>query len=193
MRKLSPDLTPTCPKLILNSLYRDAILLVDPGKTLEITGSALYPKGPAFTALGGFFNDFVYMAIWVCVAFALGDDQNSPPGQGMTALIFGFTGYVTMIALGYNTGLGISPARDLGPRLIGLWVGYDDAFSDSYWAYGSWGASIAGALLGGLMYDLCIFVGGESPINYRWPEPGDIKWKFVEKKEQAKDKIHNIA
>lgn len=174
-------------------LYRDAIYAVDPGLTLEMTGSALFPKGPAFTTVGGFFNDFVYMAIYVCVAFALGDDQNSPPGQGMTALIFGFTGFVTMVALGYNTGLGISPARDLGPRLVGLWAGYDEAFKSGYWAYGSWGASISGALVGGFIYDLFIFVGGESPVNYRWPEPGDIKWKVRETKKQAKDKIERIV
>ncbi|KAF2855934.1 glycerol uptake facilitator protein-like protein [Plenodomus tracheiphilus IPT5] len=182
-----------CAGGLAYALYRDAILSVDPGKTLDKTGSALFPKGPQFSIAGGFFNDFVYMAIYVCIAFSLGDDQNSPPGQGMTALIFGFTVFVTMIALGYNTGLGISPARDLGPRLIALWVGYDEAFSTWYWVYGSWGASISGALVGGLMYDLCVFVGGESPVNYRWPQPGDIQWKVREKKKQAKDQIGRIV
>jgi aquaglyceroporin related protein len=174
-------------------LYRDAIMSVDPDLTLELTGKALFPKGPSFSTTSGFFNDFVYMAIWICVAFALGDDQNSPPGQGMTALIFGLNGFLTMVALGYNTGLGISPARDLGPRLVGLWAGYSEAFAGGYWAYGPWGASISGALFGGLIYDLFIFVGGESPVNYRWPQPGDIKWKAREKKNKAKDKIGRMA
>jgi aquaglyceroporin related protein len=179
--------------LTTSSLYSDAIHSVDPKLTLDITGKALFPKGPAFSATTGFFNDFVFMAIYVCIAFALGDDQNSPPGQGMTALVFGFMGYLMMVALGYNTGLGISPARDLGPRLVGLWAGYTDAFADPYWAYGPWGASISGALFGGFIYDLFIFVGGESPVNYRWPEPGDIKWKMHEKKEQTKEQIHHIV
>lgn len=191
--RLLPDIASIGRSLTIASLYRDAILNVDPRLTLDITGKALFPKGPSFSTIGGFFNDFVYMAIYVCIAFALGDDQNSPPGQGMTALIFGFTGFVTMIALGYNTGLGISPARDLGPRLIALWVGYNEAFDNGYWAYGSWGASISGALVGGLMYDLCIFVGGESPVNYRWPQPGDIKWKVRETKKQVKDQIQRVA
>lgn len=110
----------------------------------------------------------------------------------MTALIFGFLGYLMMVSLGYNTGLGISPARDLGPRLVGLWAGYD-AFSSPYWAYGPFGAAISGAVFGGFIYDLFIFVGGESPVNYRWPKKGDIKWKMHVKKEQAKDKIHSVA
>jgi aquaglyceroporin related protein len=175
------------------AIYHDAIKAVDPGLTLDITGKALFPKGPAFSVANGFFNDFVYMAIWVCVAFALGDDQNSPPGQGMTALIFGLNGFVTMVALGYNTGLGISPARDLGPRLVGLWAGYDEAFETGYWAYGPWGASIAGALVGGLMYDLFIFVGGESPVNYRWPQPGDIKWRARKTKKEVEDRVRRIV
>ncbi|EFQ93612.1 hypothetical protein PTT_08938 [Pyrenophora teres f. teres 0-1] len=186
-----------CAGAVAYALYSDAIHAVDPGLTLDLTGKALFPQGPIYSTATGFFNDFVYMAIFVCVIFALGDDQNSPPGQGMTALIVGLTGMVTMIGLGYNTGLGISPARDLGPRLIALWVGYEDAFASGYWAYGSWGASISGALCGGLLYDLCIFVGGESPINYRWPQPGDIKWRAIDKKnrtkERAKDKIQQVA
>lgn len=177
----------------MGRLYRDAIMAIDPGMTIDGTGSALFPKGPSFSTATGFFNDFVYMAIWVCTAFALGDDQNSPPGQGMTALIFGFSGFVTMVALGYNTGLGISPARDIGPRLVGYLAGYKEAFSGGYWAYGPWGASISGALFGGLMYDLCIFVGGESPVNYRWPQPGDIKWKAKEQKKKMKDRIHRMV
>jgi aquaglyceroporin related protein len=190
---ISQMLAGLCAGALAYALYHDAILSVDPKLTLEITGKALFPKGPSFTTVSGFFNDFVYMAIWVCITFALGDDQNSPPGQGMTALIFGFNGFLTMVALGYNTGLGISPARDLGPRLVGLWAGYDSAFSDGYWAYGPWGASIAGALFGGLMYDLFIFVGGESPVNYRWPKKGDIKWRAEKTKEIAKDKIQRIV
>jgi aquaglyceroporin related protein len=182
-----------CAGALAYGLYYDAIMAVDPGLTLDLTGKALFPKGPSFSTAGGFFNDFVYMAIWVCVAFALGDDQNSPPGQGMTALIFGLNGFLTMVALGYNTGLGISPARDLGPRLVGLWAGYDSAFESGYWAYGPWGASIAGALFGGLIYDLFIFVGGESPVNYRWPQPGDIKWRAKKTKDEVKDKIQRMA
>jgi aquaglyceroporin related protein len=111
----------------------------------------------------------------------------------MTALIFGFNGFLTMIALGYNTGLGISPARDLGPRLVGLWAGYEGAFESAYWAWGPWGASISGAVFGGLVYDLFIFVGGESPVNYRWPQPGDIKWRAKKAKDDAKDKIQKIV
>jgi aquaglyceroporin related protein len=179
--------------LIPHRLYRDAIYAVDPDLTIEVTGKALFPKGPAFSTAIGFFNDFFYMAVWVCISFALGDDQNSPPGEGMTALVYGFASYALTVALGYNTGLGVSPARDLGPRLIGLWVGYHDAFKTGYWAYGPWGASLGGALFGAFIYDLFVFVGGESPVNYKWPQPGDIKWKMREKKQRAKDKIQHIA
>lgn len=35
-----------------------------------------------------------------------------------------------------------------------------------WWIWGPWAATIAGALFGAFMYDLLIFTGGESPVNY---------------------------
>jgi aquaglyceroporin related protein len=40
---------------------------------------------------------------------------------------------------------------------------------------------------------LFIFVGGESPVNYRWPQPGDVKWRAKKAKDDAKDKIQRIV
>jgi aquaglyceroporin related protein len=36
-----------------------------------------------------------------------------------------------------------------------------------------------------------VFVGGESPVNYRWPKKGDIEWRWNQKKEQTKEFVHN--
>lgn len=35
-----------------------------------------------------------------------------------------------------------------------------------WWFWGAWLATISGALAGGAVYDIFIFIGGESPINY---------------------------
>jgi aquaglyceroporin related protein len=35
-----------------------------------------------------------------------------------------------------------------------------------WWFWGAWLATLSGALVGGAMYDIFIFIGGESPINY---------------------------
>jgi aquaglyceroporin related protein len=73
------------------------------------------------------------------------------------------------LALGSNTGSALNPAADLGPRLVTIGVGYDKAevFGDVWWVVGPWAANMAGALIGGALYDGCIFVGSESPINRR--------------------------
>lgn len=62
----------------------------------------------------------------------------------------------------------MNPARDLGPRLALLALGYGTkvTFGSSYWFWGPWCGPIAGALFGAFLYDTAIFVGGESPVNY---------------------------
>lgn len=37
---------------------------------------------------------------------------------------------------------------------------------NGWWFWGGWVATISGCLTGAALYDFCIFIGGESPINY---------------------------
>lgn len=134
------------------------------------TGKALF-TGPAdFAGVGASFgNEFVATAILSCAVLALGDDSNAPPGAGMHAFIVGLVVFVLTMAFGYTTGPCLNPARDLGPRVVAAMVGYGGrVFTNwnAWWIYGAWGATISGGLVGGLMYDAIIFVGGESPVNY---------------------------
>ena len=93
----------------------------------------------------------------------------------MHAFIIGLLTVVLIMALGSNTGGCFNPARDLGPRLAAMALGYpaSEVFTayHNWWIWGAWVATITGGLTGGLLYDLCVFKGGESPINYspqRW-------------------------
>jgi aquaglyceroporin related protein len=166
-------------------IYHDAIHYADPGLTQELTGLAFYTAPQSFVSVSSaFFNEFIASAVLVCVVFALGDDQNSPPGPGMNALVLGLVAYLIMITLGYNTGPAVSPARDLGPRLIALAAGYGrQTFTTGWWAYGVVGGDFAGMLAGAFLYDSLVFVGGESPVNYHWT---DVKWRAVRGKERVK-------
>ncbi|KAK8036748.1 Glycerol uptake facilitator protein [Apiospora phragmitis] len=103
--------------------------------------------------------------------FALGDDQNSPPGMGMHAFILRMLQTTLKFSLGYNTGSALNPASDFGPRLVTWAVGYrtPKAFSNTWWIYGPWGGAMVGSITGCLIYDLVIFVGSESPVNYKMP------------------------
>lgn len=113
-----------------------------------------------------FFNEFVGTTVLAIAIFALGDDQNAPPGAGMNAVVIGFLIVVLSMAFAYQTGAALNASRDFGPRLALLCLGYgDDLFTDPYWFYGPFAASITGAMFGGFLYDFAIFTGGESPIN----------------------------
>ncbi|KAG2411663.1 hypothetical protein HFD88_009219 [Aspergillus terreus] len=116
-----------------------------------------------------FFNEFLGSAILVGCIFALGDDTNAPPGAGMQAFIVGIMISVLVLALGYNTGGCFNGARDFGPRLVVVmagWGGHLFREKHAWWVWGPWIASIAGGLAGAFIYDLALFTGGESPVNY---------------------------
>ncbi|KAF4222200.1 hypothetical protein CNMCM5878_006795 [Aspergillus fumigatiaffinis] len=74
-----------------------------------------------------------------------------------------------VLALGYNTGGCFNGARDFGPRLVALMAGWGgQVFKEkhAWWIWGPWAADITGGLCGTFTYDLAIFTGAESPINY---------------------------
>jgi aquaglyceroporin related protein len=145
------------------------------------SGKAFYTSPAPFAGPGSSFgNEFVASAILSCAILALGDDSNAPPGAGMHSFIVGLVVSVLTMAFGYTTGACLNPARDFGPRAAAAIVGYGSRVftgRNIWWIYGAWGATITGGLIGGLLYDVLIFVGGESPVNY--PE---VKRKKAQKK-----------
>lgn len=116
-----------------------------------------------------FFNEFIGTAFLLVTVLALGDDQNAPPGAGMSSLIIGLVISCLCMTFGYQTGAAFNPARDFGPRLALLAVGYPGSmFTDPYWFYGPWAGALCGGFAGAFLYDFFIFTGGESPVNYPW-------------------------
>jgi len=155
-------------------VYHDAIHHMDPGLT-ETTGKSFYTVPQQYiTVSSAFWSEFLAIATQMCIIFALGDDQNSPPGAGMNALIIGFVITLLGLTLGNNTGPCLNPMRDFATRLVALMAGYgSQTFRNWWWIGGCWGADIAGAITGAALYDVFIFPGGESPINYLWFDERD--------------------
>ncbi|KAI0178904.1 aquaporin-like protein [Hypoxylon sp. FL1284] len=152
-------------------IYYDAIHYVDPSMETSYKNFFSYPQdwvSPG-TAFG---SQFVAAAVMMIAVLSLGDDQNNPPGAGMHAFILGLLQATLKFTLGYNTGSALNPASDFGPRLVALWVGYRTPllFQNAWWVYGPWGAAIGGSLAGCIFYDSFVFVGSESPVNYRIPK-----------------------
>lgn len=160
--------------LISFGLFRNSIVELagsaDFGASDTASAFVTSPRNSWIDPSTAFFTEFVGTAIMAISVLALGDDSNAPPGAGMNAFILGLVVTVLSMALGWNTGLAMNPARDIGPRLALLALGYgtEAAFngSSSYWFWGAWCGPVAGALFGALLYDGAIFVGGESPVNY---------------------------
>ncbi|KAJ5937793.1 Major intrinsic protein [Penicillium verhagenii] len=159
---------------IAYAIYHDAIMNVaaktQTPQNAGLSAEAMITAPKAFVhPATAFFTEFLGSAILFGAIVALGDDTNSPPGAGMQAFILGILITVVVLALGYNTGGCFNCARDFGPRLVVLMAGWGgDVFRETHawWVWGPWCADISGALFGALVYDLAIFTGGESPINY---------------------------
>lgn len=169
--------------LIAFGLYQKDIIAFG-GSDLANSGTLsafiTYPRYDWIDTSTAFFTEFTGTAILSVAVLALGDDTNAPPGAGMNAFILGLIITVLSMAFGYNTGAAMNPARDLGPRLACLAVGYGKGiFQNGYWVYGPCVATISGAVFGAFLYDVAVFVGGESPVNYprRRIKRAGVKWR----------------
>ncbi|KAI1774702.1 aquaporin-like protein [Hypoxylon cercidicola] len=157
-------------------IYRDTILHFDPNMT--DTAKTFFSSPQEWVSLGtAFIDQVVGSAIMMIAVFALGDDQNNPPGAGMHALVLGLLLTTLKFTLGYNIGSALNPASDFGPRVVAWAVGYrgPETFGTGWWFYGPWLATLVGSIIGCVLYDGFIFVGSESPINYKFKGGFKIK------------------
>lgn len=189
--------------------FVDTIYHVDP--SLENASKALLSTPQNWVSPGNaFLNQSVGSAVMMIVVLALGDDQNNPPGAGMHAfgtelkqmtvclirtctdfllLVLGLLVTTLKMTLGFNIGSALNPASDFGPRVIAYAVGYrqSNVFTNPWWIYGPWAATIVGSFVGCVIYDGFVFVGTESPVNYRYPPT--IRRKIEKKGRQVLDKL----
>jgi aquaglyceroporin related protein len=190
-----------CGALLAVGVYYDSIMYLDGALLRESTGVSMYTQPRDWVRPStAFFCELLGSGVLTCTIMALGDSGNSPPGAGMHAFIIGLVVTATSMALSWPTRGCFNPARDLGPRLAALAVGYPtSSFNawNSWWIWGGWVAPMIGGLLGALMYDLCIFKGGESPVNFsfgRWRnkalkgESNVLKKAFRSRRHTAIDK-----
>ncbi|OIW26361.1 aquaporin-like protein [Coniochaeta ligniaria NRRL 30616] len=149
-------------------IYAESINYADPQK-MDMS-KTFFSTPREWVSMGSaFFNQVVGGAIMMTAVLALGDDQNNPPGAGMHALVLGLLVTTLKFTLGYNVGSALNPASDFGPRVIAYAVGFREpnVFKSGWWFYGPWLGTVVGSVLGCVIYDGFIFVGSESPVNYR--------------------------
>jgi glycerol uptake facilitator protein len=128
--------------------YREAIARFDPG--LEKT-AGIFTTFPAFPDVpaAGFFDQVIGTALLLLLIFAIGDQRNLPPQANLAPLVVGLIVVAIGVSFGKLHGYAINPARDFGPRLLTVLVGYKNngltAGSSVWWV------PIAGPLAGGLI------------------------------------------
>ncbi|GAA5957964.1 hypothetical protein JCM21900_005570 [Sporobolomyces salmonicolor] len=163
--------------LIIYGNYEAAINAYDPNKLIVATttsnaSATLFitaPGSPSGTTAQGFGQEILASGILSIAVLSLGDENNAPPGAGLGAIVLGFVVTAIGMSNGWVSGYAINPARDFGPRLA-LWcVGYGLKLwthNDWWWIVGPICGTLIGALAGCFTYDLCIFTGPGSPVNY---------------------------
>ncbi|KAL8281286.1 hypothetical protein RQP46_006320 [Phenoliferia psychrophenolica] len=162
----------------------DAVLTTGP--------SALNP-----TVLSTFFSVFIGAALLMGAIAAFTDTGNNPATPGLTPLLLGLVMVGIASSFGYQTGFVLNPARDLGPRLF-LWV--TGSSGHELWieqhAYGIWTpliGTVTGAIFGILMYDLLIYNGRDSPVNFNYSRRNRRRAKSSRAHEQDVEKGTQIS
>lgn len=84
-----------------------------------------YPH-PSLSTGQAFLVEMVITAILMGVIMALGDDSNGLPRGAMAPLLVGLLIAVIGSSMGPLTGFAMSPARDLGPKLMTFFAGWGE-------------------------------------------------------------------
>lgn len=84
---------------------------------------------------------------------ASGDERNMGLKNNLGPFLVGGTVLAVGLSLGGPSGYAINPARDFGPRLLGLVVGTQGLFDGIYWLVPPIIMTILGGTIGAFMYD----------------------------------------
>ena len=137
--------------------YRPAFERFDPG--LEKT-AGIFATFPAFPSQlsAGFLDQVIGTAILLFLIFAVTDDRNQLPSANLAPVVVGLIVVAIGISFGKLHGYAINPARDFGPRLMTVLIGFkNNGLTDGT---GVFLVPIVGPLIGGVLgaglYDLGI-------------------------------------
>ncbi|KAG0654881.1 hypothetical protein C6P44_000727 [Monosporozyma unispora] len=159
--------------LICFIFYKRVIIELFPEnawRTTEMVANSFvtFPK-PYLSSGRQFVSEYIATAIFQACIFAMTD-----PYTCLSTEVFPLMLFILIFSLnasvGLTTGCAINLARDLGPRLALYAVGFDRKMLWIHHAHYFWvpmTAPIIGGITGALIYDICIYQGHESPVN--WP------------------------
>jgi glycerol uptake facilitator protein len=122
--------------------------------------AGIFTTFPAFPAIlqAGFLDQFIGTGLLLLLIFAITDEFNLPPGANLTPALIGLVVVAIGMSFGGMHGYAINPARDFGPRLFTVFVGFrNNGLTDGTRV---WWIPVVAPLLGGLagagLYDFGI-------------------------------------
>ncbi len=166
-------------------IYRDG--LVQAGlPNIWCTGpgsvfSTAFWGGAAGTAAGTYsiptalITEIIGTAVLMWGILASGDSRNTGLMHNLGPVLVGGTVLAIGISLGGPSGYAINPARDFGPRLLGVLVGTQGLFNGIYWLVAPIIGPLIGGVLGVFVYDWLVSsaFGAAEPASTPARAPGD--------------------
>ena len=137
--------------------YHPAFMKVDPN--LEKT-AGVFSTFPAFPnqPVAGFGDQVLGTALLLFLILAVTDERNQAPMANLTPVVVGAIVVAIGMSMGGMHGYAINPARDFGPRLLSVVVGFkNNGLTDGTGVF--WIpiiAPILGGLIGAAVYDFGI-------------------------------------
>jgi len=140
--------------------YQEAIQHFE-GAARSLTTAGIwgtYPKDYLSNFPGGFVDQVVGTGMLMLVVLAVSDQRNMSLSTSLGPIIVGASVALIGMTYGLNAGYAINPARDFGPRLFTYIAGWGNQVftAHDYWWWVPIAGPLAGAVVGGLLYDLLI-------------------------------------
>ena len=125
-------------------IYRDGLVeagvpnvwCTGPGAVFQesfFQAAATGTGGGSYTMLTACIAEFFGTLVLIWGIAASGDAKNMGLKDNLGAFVVGFAVLAVGLSLGGPSGYSINPARDLGPRILGLIVGTKGLFDGLYW------------------------------------------------------------
>ncbi|XP_078512052.1 aquaporin-3-like isoform X2 [Lissotriton helveticus] len=125
---------------------------------------ASYPS-EHLSVINGFTDQVIATAALLICILAVVDERNSAAPRGLQPFVIGLMVLLVGLAMGFNCGYPINPARDLGPRLftaIAGW-GFEVFRAGNHWWWVPVLGPLVGGLIGAIIYEL--FVEIHHPLD----------------------------
>jgi glycerol uptake facilitator protein len=141
-------------------VYRDPIQAYEKAQHITRDGGAgtvsifVTPPAPYYgNYWGPFITELVGTALLLIIIFAVVDTRNLPVRANLAPLIIGLGVFAIGMSFGANSGYAINPARDFGPRVMTLIMGWGGAAfpgtQNNLHSY--WWVPVVAPLIGGVV------------------------------------------